>query len=112
MQINFYTYLFDLTVMYFELFYLFVVCTQIYCCASSEPCCLRSTSQEVCATRHDAHCPDCTLHSKLFSLDKAEKCISPTCVSSADSKIPKRAEGTQLPLWPGDKTFNKGETNV
>ena len=47
---------------------------------------------------------------KLF--DKAEKCISPTCVSSADSKIPKRAEGTQLPLWPGDKTFNKGETNV
>ena len=41
---------------------------------------------------------------KLF--DKAEKCISPTCVSSADSKIPKRAKGTQLPLWPGDKTFN------
>ena len=40
---------------------------------------------------------------KLF--DKAEKCISPTCVSSADSKIPKRAEGTKLPLWPGDKTF-------
>ena len=60
--------------MYFELFYLFVACTQIYCCASSEPCCLRSTSQEVCETSHDAHCPDCKLHSKLFSLDKAEKC--------------------------------------
>jgi organic radical activating enzyme len=40
---------------------------------------------------------------RLF--DKPEKCISPSCVSSADSKIPKRAEGTKLPLWPGDKTF-------
>ena len=40
---------------------------------------------------------------KLF--DQPEKCISPTCVSSADSKIPKRAPGTQLPLWPGDQTF-------
>ena len=40
---------------------------------------------------------------RLF--DKPVKCISPTCVSSADSKIPKRAPGTQLPLWPGDKTY-------
>jgi len=40
---------------------------------------------------------------KLF--DKPEKCISRSCVSSADSKIPKRAEGTQMPLWPGDKTY-------
>ena len=40
---------------------------------------------------------------KLF--DKPEKCISRSCVSSADSKIPKRAEGTKLPLWPGDKTY-------
>ena len=37
--------------------------------------------------------------------DKPMNCISPTCVSSADSKIPKRAPGTQLPLWPGDDTF-------
>jgi organic radical activating enzyme len=32
-------------------------------------------------------------------------CISESCVSSADSKIPKRAPGTKLPLWPGDKTY-------
>ena len=37
---------------------------------------------------------------KLF--DGPVKCISPSCVSSADSKIPKRAPGTKLPLWPGD----------
>jgi len=40
---------------------------------------------------------------KLF--DKPEKCISRSCVSSADSKIPKRVAGTQMPLWPGDKTY-------
>ena len=62
-----------LQAIHFELFDLFVVCTQIYCCASSEPCCLRSTSQTVCVKRHDAHCPDCKLHSKSFSLDKTEK---------------------------------------
>jgi len=39
---------------------------------------------------------------KLF--DRPMNCISPTCVSSADSKIPKRAPGTKLPLWPGDTT--------
>jgi hypothetical protein len=32
-------------------------------------------------------------------------CITESCVSSADSKIPKRAPGAKLPLWPGDKTF-------
>jgi hypothetical protein len=37
--------------------------------------------------------------------DGPKTCISDSCVSSADSKIPKRAAGTQLPLWPGDKTF-------
>tara|TARA_B100001094_G_scaffold160398_1_gene155124 strand:+ start:228 stop:1388 length:1161 start_codon:yes stop_codon:yes gene_type:complete len=40
---------------------------------------------------------------KLF--DKPQKCISKSCVSSADSKIPKRAPGTQMPLWPGDNTY-------
>jgi organic radical activating enzyme len=40
---------------------------------------------------------------KLF--DGPKSCISDSCVSSADSKIPKRAPGTKLPLWPGDKTF-------
>lgn len=37
--------------------------------------------------------------------DGPKPCISPSCVSSADSKIPKRAPGTRLPLWPGDKSF-------
>jgi organic radical activating enzyme len=37
--------------------------------------------------------------------DGPKPCISDSCVSSADSKIPKRAPGTKLPLWPGDKTF-------
>ncbi len=33
---------------------------------------------------------------------KAMPCITQSCVSSADSKIPKRKAGTQWPLWPGD----------
>ena len=41
---------------------------------------------------------------KLYNSPKI--CTSPSCVSSADSKIPKRAPGTKLPLWPGDKTFD------
>jgi len=41
---------------------------------------------------------------KLF--DSPRPCVSPSCVSSADSKIPKRAPGTKLPLWPGDTTFS------
>ncbi len=32
-------------------------------------------------------------------------CQTPSCVSSADSKIPKRKVGSQLPLWPGDQTM-------
>lgn len=35
---------------------------------------------------------------QLFS--RPESCITPTCVSSADSKIPKRKKGSTLPLWP------------
>ena len=35
---------------------------------------------------------------KLF--DKAELCITKSCVSSADSKIPKRKKNSLLPLWP------------
>jgi len=34
---------------------------------------------------------------KLFSEPK--QCISSSCVSSADSKIPKRKPGCELPLW-------------
>ena len=41
---------------------------------------------------------------KLF--DTPMPCISDSCVSSADSKIPKRAPGTKLPLWPDDKTYD------
>ena len=40
---------------------------------------------------------------KLF--DSPQPCVSDACVSSADSKIPKRKLGVQLPLWPGDKTY-------
>jgi organic radical activating enzyme len=40
---------------------------------------------------------------KLF--DGPKICITPSCVSSADSKIPKRSPGTKLPLWPGDISF-------
>lgn len=36
---------------------------------------------------------------------KPKICSTPNCVSSADSKIPKRKPGTRLPLWPGDRTF-------
>lgn len=40
---------------------------------------------------------------KLY--DKPMPCGGHSCVSSADSKIPKRAPGTKLPLFPGDKTY-------
>ncbi len=53
---------------------------------------------------HDAPLGNIETGFKLF--DKPMNCVSPTCVSSADSKIPKRAPGTKLPLWPGDKTYN------
>lgn len=42
-----------------------------------------------------------------FELFKSpEICKTPSCVSSADSKIPKRRQGCQLPLWPGDPSAN------
>lgn len=40
---------------------------------------------------------------KLY--DKPMPCGGTSCVSSADSKIPKRAPGTRLPLFPGDTTY-------
>ncbi len=40
---------------------------------------------------------------KLY--DKPMPCGSKSCVSSADSKIPKRLPGTKLPLFPGDTSF-------
>jgi len=36
---------------------------------------------------------------------KPMPCTTKSCVSSADSKIPKRKAGSQWPLWPGDQTF-------
>jgi len=43
-----------------------------------------------------------------FSLfDGPVKCTTGACVSSADSKIPKRAAGTKMPLWPGDESYKK-----
>jgi organic radical activating enzyme len=52
---------------------------------------------------HDAPLGNIETGFKLF--DGPVPCKSPSCVSSADSKIPKRAPGARLPLWPGDKTF-------
>lgn len=40
---------------------------------------------------------------KLY--DGPKICTTASCVSSADSKIPKRAPGTQLPLYPGDVSY-------
>ncbi len=42
---------------------------------------------------------------ELFS--RPEPCQTSTCVSSADSKIPKRMPGTKLPLFPRDQTYTK-----
>lgn len=42
---------------------------------------------------------------KLF--DIPTKCITSRCVSSADSKIPKRKPGVKIPLFPEDKTYQK-----
>lgn len=36
---------------------------------------------------------------------KPMPCQTASCVSSADSKIPKRKAGTSWPLWPGDTTY-------
>ena len=42
---------------------------------------------------------------KLFDAPKV--CISDSCVSSADSKIPKRAPGAMVPIYPGDVSYKK-----
>lgn len=44
--------------------------------------------------------------------DRPEPCQTGSCVSSADSKIPKRKAGTSLPLWPGDETYRKPCTDI
>lgn len=45
---------------------------------------------------------------KGFNLfPKPMPCVTQSCVSSADSKIPKRKPGVEMPLWPGDETFKK-----
>lgn len=38
---------------------------------------------------------------------KPMPCTTKSCVSSADSKIPKRKAGSTWPLWPGDQTFTQ-----
>ena len=40
----------------------------MYSCNATQPCCLRSSSEQVCSKRHDTHCMDCELFSHLFSL--------------------------------------------
>ena len=39
--------------------------------------------------------------------DKPELCQTPSCVSSADSKIPKRRCGAPYPLWPQDNSHDQ-----
>jgi len=52
---------------------------------------------------HDAPLGNIETGFKLF--DGPVPCTTDSCVSSADSKIPKRAPGTKLPLWPKDTSF-------
>ena len=40
----------------------------MHCCNARKPCCLRSSSEQVCSQQHDAHCMNCELFSHLFSL--------------------------------------------
>lgn len=53
---------------------------------------------------HDAPLGNIETGFKLF--DGPVPCTTDSCVSSADSKIPKRAPGTKLPLWPKDISFS------
>lgn len=48
------------------------------------------------------------IYDEFNLFDRPKPCLSKSCVSSADSKIPKRKPGTKLPLWPGDKTYEIG----
>lgn len=48
-----------------------------------------------------------------FQLFKSlQVCNTPTCVSSADSKIPKRKWGCAAPLWPEPQTEKKTEVQI
>ena len=49
---------------------------------------------------HDAPLGNIETGFELFK--KPEPCITPSCVSSADSKIPKRKPGANVALYPGD----------
>lgn len=52
---------------------------------------------------HDAPLGNIETGFQLFS--KPMPCITPSCVSSADSKIPKRKAGTGIPLYPNDSSY-------
>lgn len=45
-----------------------------------------------------------TLEEGFQLFDSIKTCETPSCVSSADSKIPKRKAETQWPLWPSEKS--------
>ena len=59
---------------------------------------------------HDAPLGNIETGFKLF--DKPKPCTTDSCVSSADSKIPKRQLGAQVPLYPGDKSYEKNISNT
>lgn len=52
---------------------------------------------------HDAPLGNIETGFKLF--DRPMPCSTPACVSSADSKIPKRVPGTPVALYPGDESW-------
>jgi len=52
---------------------------------------------------HDAPLGNIETGFKLF--DKPMPCITKSCVSSADSKIPKRRPGARVALYPGDTSY-------
>ena len=52
---------------------------------------------------HDAPLGNIETGFKLF--DKPMPCTTNSCVSSADSKIPKRKPGASVPLYPGDTSY-------
>jgi hypothetical protein len=59
---------------------------------------------------HDAPLGNIETGFKLF--DRPMPCITESCVSSADSKIPKRKAGTAVPLYPGDTSYEKDIPNT
>ena len=75
----------------------------MYCCSAAQPCCLRSTSLDVCSKPHDSHCHDCKLFSHLFALDPKE---SATVSGGGESARRLKDKHTKNSLIPWAKHHN------